>query len=60
MISIIFGINNFYIYFVAQNDEFMSYVFREIQNEFQTHGCRERKILHRERFAKDMTKGKTE
>jgi hypothetical protein len=23
------------------------------------HGCRQRKTLHRERFAKEMTKGKT-
>ena len=58
MISIILGINDFNIYFVVQNGEYMSYVFRE--NEFQTHGYRERKTLHRERFAKDMTKGKIE
>ena len=30
------------------------------ESEFQTHGCRERKTLHRERFAKEMAKGKIE
>ena len=30
------------------------------ESVFQTHGCRERKTLHRERFAKEMAKGKTE
>ena len=30
------------------------------ESEFQTHGCRERKTLHRERFTKEMAKGKIE
>ena len=30
------------------------------ESGFQTHGGRERKTLHRERFAKEMAKGKTE
>ena len=30
------------------------------ESVFQTHGCRERKTLHRERFAKEMAKGKIE
>ena len=30
------------------------------ESELQTHGCRERKTLHRERFAKEMAKGKIE
>ena len=30
------------------------------ESELQTHGCRERKTLHRERFAKEIAKGKIE
>jgi hypothetical protein len=30
------------------------------ESVFQTHGCCERKTPHRERFAKEMAKGKTE
>ena len=30
------------------------------ESGFQAHGRRERKTLHRERFAKEMAKGKTE
>lgn len=43
-------IGNYYHMFSAK--------FREIL--FQIYGCREKKFLHRENFAKEMAKGKTE
>ena len=45
---VVLGIKGFNAHFTAENGEFVSHVFRE------------RKTLHRERFAKEMAKGKIE
>ena len=54
--SVVLGIKGFNTHFTAENGEFLSHVFRESSRKciFQTHGCRERKTLHRERFAKEI------
>ena len=47
--------------FAREHREFFSgFSAKARESVFQTRGCRERKTPHRERFAKEMAKGKTE
>jgi len=49
-----------YVFAREQRGFFSGFSAKVRESVFQTHGCRERKMPHRERFAKEMAKGKTE
>ena len=60
--SVVLGIKGFKMRTSLRKTGNLCHMFsaKARESEFQTHGCRERKTLHRERFAKEMAKGKIE